>query len=139
MRASPFAFPVCATALVALAAVVAILMSPSPLAAGDAGSLLRPSHIDPAAIPPVRFDGIDELAALESLQVGLSEVGDGGSYVWHRGHGRLSGVVTPTLSFKAADGRICRRFVVVMSSGLHSRRHESVACRLANGIWELGG
>lgn len=85
------------------------------------------------------LDVSDEIAALESVHLALSEVGDGGSYVWHRYHGRLSGVVTPTVSFKDANGTVCRHVVVVLSSGSHSRRSEGVACRTAKGLWQLQG
>ena len=45
------------------------------------------------------LDENDEIAALEAIRVALTEVGDGGTYVWHRQHGRLSGIVQPTLRF----------------------------------------
>ncbi|MDX2258416.1 MAG: hypothetical protein NW205_05810 [Hyphomicrobiaceae bacterium] len=100
---------------------------------------LRPSWADWIANPPVHFDVVDELAALESLQVALSEVGDGGSYVWHRGHGRLNGVVQPTASFRDQRGQICRHFVVMLTSGLRTKRYQSIACRMASGIWQIDG
>lgn len=85
------------------------------------------------------LDVSDEIATLETVQLALSEVGDGSSYVWHRYHGRLSGVVTPTASFKDANGSVCRHLVIVLSSGDQSRRSEGVACRLPTGIWQLQG
>ena len=42
------------------------------------------------------LDEYDEIAALEAIRVALTEVGDGTTYVWHRQHGRLSGIVQPT-------------------------------------------
>ena len=47
----------------------------------------------------------------------LTEVGDGGSYVWRRSHGRLSGIVQPTASFKDPGGRVCRHIVLTMTVG----------------------
>ncbi len=85
------------------------------------------------------LDEADEIAALESVQVALSEVGDGASYVWHRHNGRLSGVVQPTASFKDGSGNVCRHVVVLLSSGADSRKAEGVACRLADGRWLLEG
>lgn len=85
------------------------------------------------------LDVTDEIAALEALHLALTEVGDGASYVWHRGNGHLSGVVQPTVSFKDADGRICRHVVLLLSSGAHSKRTEGIACRLDSGIWQLDG
>ncbi len=85
------------------------------------------------------LDSRDRLAALESVQYALSEVGDGSSYVWHRGHGKLSGIVRPTASFKDTDGKICRHVVVMLSSGKISKKTEAIACRLKTGIWQLDG
>lgn len=85
------------------------------------------------------FDATDEIAALESVQIALSEIGDGASYVWHRRNGRLSGVVQPTSSFRTAAGRVCRHILVMLSSGDRTRRTEVVACRLADGRWQLDG
>jgi surface antigen len=59
--------------------------------------------------------------------------------VWHRNNGRLSGVVHPTLSFKDAAGRVCRHIVLVLTTGYRRGRVEGVACRLADGRWQLEG
>jgi surface antigen len=48
--------------------------------------------------------------ALEAIRVALTDVAGGVSYVWHRRYGELSGLVQPTQSFKAADGRLCRAY-----------------------------
>ena len=85
------------------------------------------------------LDDNDEIAALESVQIALSEVGDGATYVWHRRNGRLSGVVQPTASFKSAAGRVCRHLVVTLSSADQTRPTEGIACRLADGRWQLEG
>ena len=85
------------------------------------------------------LDENDEIAALEAIRVALTEVGDGGSYVWHRTHGRLSGVVQPTASFKDPAGRVCRHIVLTMSIGLATAKAEGIACRLADGRWQLDG
>ncbi|MBX9591987.1 MAG: hypothetical protein K2X43_22060 [Hyphomonadaceae bacterium] len=81
----------------------------------------------------------DEIATLEAIRVALVEVGDGSSFVWHHGNGRLSGVIHPTASFKDAAGRICRHIVVVLTTGARSGRVEGVACRLTDGRWQLEG
>ena len=94
-----------------------------------------PAHPDARA----RLDGRDELAALEAVHLALTEVGDGSAYVWHGRSGRLSGVVTPTASFKDARGQVCRHIVVALSVESHSRTMEGVACRLPNGGWRLEG
>jgi surface antigen len=81
----------------------------------------------------------DEDATLEALQLALTEIGDGSSYVWHRYNGQLSGVVQPTISFKDVNGRICRHIVLLLSSGAYSKRTEGIACRLQSGTWQLEG
>jgi hypothetical protein len=81
----------------------------------------------------------DEVATLEALQLALTEVGDGSSYVWHRYNGQLSGVVQPTISFKDMNGRICRHIVLLLASGAYSKRTEGIACRRDSGTWQLEG
>jgi hypothetical protein len=88
-------------------------------------------------VPPL--DENDEIAALEAIRVALSEVGDGATYVWHRKHGRLSGLVQPTASFKDAAGRICRHILLILTTGRQTGKVEGIACRLANGRWQLDG
>ena len=98
----------------------------------------------PSASPRPKFaahelDDGDEAAALEAVSVALNEVGDGASFVWHRGNGRLSGLVQLTSSFKDASGRICRHLVVMLSTETRAGRREGIACRLADGRWQLEG
>jgi surface antigen len=85
------------------------------------------------------LDVNDEIAALESVQFALSEVADGSTYVWHRTHGRLSGLVKPTSSFKDANGQVCRHILVVLNGTDSTQKTEAVACRLASGVWQLDG
>ena len=85
------------------------------------------------------LDENDEIAALEAIRVALTEVGDGGTYVWHRQHGRLSGIVRPTISFKDRAGRVCRHILLIMSLGSATGKAEGIACRLADGRWQLDG
>jgi surface antigen len=99
-------------------------------------------HTQPTLRAPEQrqpLDDTDEIAAFEALHLGLSEVADGATYVWHRANGRLSGAVQPTQSFKANNGQICRHIVVSLSSGTMHRRTEGIACRASNGVWSLNG
>jgi surface antigen len=84
-------------------------------------------------------DDSDEIAALEAIRVALTEVGDGGAYVWHRQHGRLSGVVIPTASFKDRTGRVCRHIHLLLTRGERIGSAEGIACRLGDGRWQLDG
>ena len=86
-----------------------------------------------------RLDVDDEIATLEAIRVALSEVGDGSTFVWRRGNGRLSGVVNPTSSFRDARGRICRHLVLLLATASRTGKIEGIACRLGNGRWELDG
>lgn len=86
-----------------------------------------------------RLDEADQIAALESIQFALTEIGDGSTYVWHRHGGEFSGFVQPTSSFKDSSGNICRHVVVMLSSSEQSRRTEGIACRMEGGRWRLEG
>jgi hypothetical protein len=100
-----------------------------------------------AAAPPVRdvpdipaaLDVTDADAALEGIRIALSEVADGGTYVWHRRDGRLSGMAQPTGSFKDKSGQPCRHLIVMLNSPARSRKVEGIACQMADRRWELTG
>jgi len=108
--------------------------APAPLPLPGAAA----STVD-IAVPPHQLDEADEIAALERIQFALSEVGDGKTYVWRRWHGRLSGIVQPTASFKDGGGKICRHLVVLMTTGKNTKKQEGIACRLPSGRWQLDG
>ena len=149
MRPSASLFPFVASGVTAIGLVAAIFFLPGfaqaaeqPTAAAQggcacpqAGSSTKPKL---AGLPPP-LDIQDEIAALESLQIALSKVADGSSYVWHRSHGRLSGVIRPTSSFKDASGQVCRHITVVLSGLDTTKRTETIACRLDNGVWQIDG
>ena len=100
----------------------------------------RPKFAElPTPSQRVVLDETDEIAALESVQFALSEVGDGASYIWHRNNGRISGMVQPVTSFKDGQGQVCRHVVVILTTGAVSKKAEGVACRLSGGQWKLEG
>jgi hypothetical protein len=99
-------------------------------------SAAAPSPL-PAPTPPLNEK--DAIVALERIQYALSEVGDGSTYAWRRWHGNLSGLVHPIASFKKDTGQVCRRLMVLLTSGERTRKMESVACRLPSGRWQLDG
>lgn len=86
-----------------------------------------------------RLDESDEIAALESIQMGLSSMVDGEPFVWRRANGRLSGIVRPTVSFRNKEGTICRHVVVLLTTGFKTRTAEGIACRSQNRRWVLEG
>ncbi|MGE0024253.1 MAG: hypothetical protein AB7S70_11555 [Hyphomicrobium sp.] len=97
------------------------------------GKAARPKFAD------LNLDESDEIAALESIQVGLSRMDDGSPFVWKRANGRLSGIVRPTTSFRNSEGSLCRHVVVLLTTGYRTRTAEGIACRAANRRWVLEG
>jgi len=85
------------------------------------------------------LDDRDAVAALDSINIALTEVGDGGSYVWHRVDGWLSGMAQPTSSYKGTAGQPCRHLIVILNVPGRSSKIEGVACRTALGQWLLEG
>jgi hypothetical protein len=139
-------FPLAAAGLTAFALAAAIFVSSDFVHAAESGA--EPRCLCPSATPgnptwskfaepSTTLDRSDEYAALASVQLALTEVADGASYIWRRHHGRLSGLVKPLSSFKDTKGAVCRHAVVVLSSVSETKRTEIVACRLPTGIWEL--
>jgi hypothetical protein len=109
---------------------------PCPATPEDTRPSLRPRYADAA---PPRLDISDEAATLEAVHVALSELGDGASYVWQRRGSKLSGIISPTTSFKDAQGRVCRHLVVTLTAGERTARTEGIACRMADKSWRLEG
>lgn len=144
-------FPLAAGGLTAFALAAAVFVTSNFAAASEAqnpdatASCSCPkSGAQKSAKPKlaeltVPLDESDEIAALESVQFALTEVADGSSYVWHRSHGRLSGIVKPLTSFKDAQGGICRHVMVVFNATGATKKTEAVACRLPTGVWQLDG
>lgn len=93
----------------------------------------------PAALDRLPLDDSDEVAVLDAINITLSEVGDGNTYLWHRGNGRISGTFRPTASFKDRAGHPCRHLVFTLTSGQYARQTEGIACRLPTGRWQLTG
>jgi hypothetical protein len=108
---------------------------PVPSSPGTVKPSPRPKH---AGAMPL-LDTSDEAATLEAVHLALSELGDGASYVWHRRGGNLSGIISPTTSFKDREGRICRHLVMTLTAGPHTARTEGIACRMADKSWRLEG
>lgn len=88
---------------------------------------------------PGSLDENDHIAALESVQFALNEVGDGGTYTWELTNGHISGAVQPTTSFKDGNGQVCRHLIVLLNAGERSSKTEGVACRMPDGRWQLEG
>ena len=153
MRLLPVAGRGRSAAFSTILAVLALLVAPDPgvaqavsTASGDhAGPPLptRQAPYEPSLRAPARpsalLDKADELATLQAIQTALTQVSDGSTFVWHRRHGHLSGLVRPTASFKDAKGAVCRHIVLMLSSRGYTRRAEGIACRNVDGVWSLAG
>ena len=85
------------------------------------------------------LDDVDAAAALDGIRIALTEVADGGTYVWHRRDGVLSGMAQPTTSFKDTAGLPCRNLTVMLNTYGRSSRIDGVACRNNVGRWQLTG
>ncbi len=137
-------FPFAAVGLTAFALITTLFFVPEFAHARDSAVAAdclclkgTDSDLKSVAVEPPSLNEGDEIAALESVQLALTEIADGSSYIWHRNHGRLSGIVRPVSSFKAANGSVCRYAVLVLSSLDVTKRTEIVACRLPTGVWQL--
>lgn len=148
MRHVPFAEASILTALAGVLLAALVFLSGEPAFSAerpkddahcscpDASKATRPRF---AGLPGPRLDEADEVAALESIQMGLTEMDDGEPFVWRRLNGRLSGIVRPTASFRNADGRLCRHVVVLLTTGYKTSTAEGIACRLPDRRWALEG
>lgn len=140
-------FPFAATGITAFALVAALFVSSNfahaeqPIASErPAGCLCPKDTADNTRLKLTDEPALnenDEIAALESVQLALTEVADGSTYIWHHNHGRLSALIKPVESFKDTNGAVCRHAVVVLSGHDVTKRTEIVACRLPTGIWQL--
>lgn len=133
MSRSPDLSTLAVSLLAALVLVAVLVISPDSVLAEPSRQLHTGIGIE------APLDEADELAALEAVQLALSEVADGSTYVWYRAHGRLNGAFRPTQSFRDAAGKICRHLKVTLTSGALTRSTEGIACRTEDGRWSLDG
>lgn len=118
---------------------VSVLVASDPLRAEPSALAAHPTYENDARTSRLPLDGSDELAALDAVQIALTEAADGATYVWQRHHGRLNGAVRMTSTFRGSDGRLCRHLVMTLSSGGYSRKTEGIACRDRDLVWSLEG
>jgi surface antigen len=86
-----------------------------------------------------RLDQSDRAAAMQALDLALSELGDGATLVWQRPERGLMGRIKPVSAFRDDQGRVCRHVVYSLALGTYQRQIEGVACRESNGSWSLSG
>ena len=138
----------------ASAGAAVFLFASTMLAADDARS--EPAQapeqrnhagVTPLPVPPAfdapamraHIEAGDDVAALEAVEIALTQASDGATYVWRRGNGRIVGAVRPTKTFRDADSRMCRHIEMQLRLGTYMRRTEGIACRGIDGVWTLEG
>jgi len=84
-----------------------------------------------------QLDYKDQLIAMRALHLALTQVPDGGSFVWRKNSRSLKGLIKPTKAFRNSDGQVCRHLIYAMSLGRYQKRIEGVACRTGDGTWQL--
>ena len=121
------------------------LLSPAspPLRAEESGAEVAAmaSEGQPPGLGELKaqLDRSDRAAAVQALQLALSELGDGVTLVWQRPERGLVGRIKPVSAFRDDQGRVCRHVVYSLALGTYQRQIEGVACRRHDGSWTLSG
>lgn len=84
-----------------------------------------------------KLDDSDRLAALRALHMALSRISDGATFIWRKKSRHLAGVIKPTTAFRNVKGQVCRHLIYSLSLGKYVKSIEGVACRGADGRWQL--
>jgi surface antigen len=113
-------------------------VAPSPASSGETQPDFR-AQIRPR-MPEIKapMQPGDELAALEAIDVALTQASDGATYVWRHHSGRLDGAIRMTRTFRNASGQVCRSLQMILNSGTYTRQQDGIACR-HDGMWHLEG
>ena len=116
--------------------------APLPLKAGESGAeRLAATEGQQLGLNELkaRLDRSDRAAAMQALELALSELGDGVTLVWQRPERGLVGRIKPASSFRDDQGRVCRHVLYSLALGTYQRQIEGVACRESDGSWSLSG
>jgi surface antigen len=118
-----------------------VALAPSPILAGENGAetALADGRQPNLNELKSRLDGSDRQAALQALDLALSELGDGVTLVWQRPERGLTGRIRPVSAFRDDKGRVCRHVLYSLALGTYRREIEGVACREQDGSWSLAG
>ncbi len=116
--------------------------APLPLMAGESGAevtgALEGQQLGLTELK-ARLDRSDRAAAMQALELALSELADGVTLVWQRPERKLVGRIRPVSAFRDDQGRVCRHVVYSLALGTYQRQIEGVACRESDGSWSLSG
>ena len=116
--------------------------APLPLKAGESGAeRLAATEGRQLGLNELkaRLDRSDRAAAMQALELALSELGDGVTLVWQRPERGLVGRIKPVSAFRDDQGRVCRHVLYSLALGTYQRQIEGVACRESDGSWSLSG
>ena len=116
--------------------------APLPLMAGESGAeVAATSRGQQPGLSELkaRLDRSDRAAAMQALELALSELGDGVTLVWQRPERGLVGRIKPVSAFRDGQGRVCRHVVYSLALGTYQRQIEGDACREQDGSWSLAG
>ena len=116
--------------------------APLPLKAGESGAeVAAASEGQQLGLSELkaRLDRSDRVAAVQALELALSELGDGVTLVWQRLERGLVGRIRPVSAFRDDRGRVCRHVIYSLALGTYQRQIEGVACREQDGSWSLSG
>ena len=130
--------------IIGAGALVLSVFAPAslPLMAGESGAeRLAASEGQQLGLSELkaRLDRSDRVAAVQALELALSELGDGVTLVWQRPERGLVGRIKPVSAYRDDKGRVCRHVVYSLALGTYQRQIEGVACREQNGSWSLAG
>lgn len=117
-------------------------LAPLPLKAGESGAeRLAATEGQQLGLNELkaRLDRSDRAAAMQALELALSELGDGVTLVWQRPERGLVGRIKPVSAFRDDQGRVCRHVLYSLALGTYQRQIEGVACRESDGSWSLSG
>lgn len=84
-----------------------------------------------------KLDQKDHIVAMRALHLALSQVPDGGTFIWQKKSRSLKGLIKPTRAFRNANGQLCRHVIYALVLGRYTKQIEGIACRLENGSWQL--
>ena len=116
--------------------------APLPLMAGESGADVAVASEGPQlglGELKARLDRSDRVAAMQALELALSELGDGVTLVWQRPERGLGRPDQAGIGVSRRHGRVCRHVVYSLALGTYQREIEGVACRESNGSWSLSG
>ena len=120
------------------------IAAPANETAGQAGLTATATPTAPEQNPVRRLaelrsklDHKDQMVAMRALHLALSQVPDGGTFVWRKKSRSLKGMIKPSKAFRNADGQICRHIIYALVLGRYTKQIEGIACRQDDGRWQL--